>query len=171
MSAPVRTMLEGLFEAMGGNSSVVALEYGSGGSTRHFSKFANKYFSVESEPNFFHDVHGAIAAFPNVKHELLPMQKEHTPGDTELLRKHVMYPAMQKIVHPRWRTDDYASYLLQATRFGPKHYNYVLIDGMARGQAAFMVLGMINERSRVVIHDFWATGERNVTSAWTCASC
>ena len=94
------------------------------------------------------------------------MGQEHLPGDLELIRKHAMYPKMQNVVHPRWRTDDYASYLLQATRFAPKRYDYVLIDGMARGQAAFMVLDMIDERSRVAIHDFWVVGKTGVNSHW-----
>ena len=172
MSPEVRTLLEGIFLSLGGNSSVIALEYGSGGSTKHFSRFAKEYYSIESDPAFFRDVQGAIQLLPNVKHTLRPENVEHLAGDAGLIRRHPMYPAMQSVApYAISKTDNWASYLQQAARFGPKHFDFVLIDGMARGQAAFFMLDLVDSRSRVLIHDFWVPGawpgaKVNLNTSW-----
>ena len=43
----------------------VVLEYGSGGSTKFFSKMAGRYYAVESSPAFYHDVSAEIAELKN----------------------------------------------------------------------------------------------------------
>ena len=155
MSAPVRKMIEGIFESLGGHSAVVALEYGCGGSTRHFARLAKEYYAIESVRAFFEDVSPAINALPNVKLVLREEGIEHQAGDDVALRNHPYYSAMQLSTHPLWKANNYSSYLMQVSRFKRQRFDFVLVDGMVRFEAALAVLDHIDSRSRVVIHDFF----------------
>ena len=158
MTPAVRMMLEGIYESLGGNSSVITLEFGSGGSTRHFARLAKELYAIESSRGFYQDVRNVIR--PNVELVLREKDVEHNAGDIMLLHQHPRYHAMTRIVHPQQKTDSYASYLLQVGRFRRRRFDFVLIDGMVRAQAALAVLDHIDSRSRVAIHDFFAQGSK-----------
>lgn len=173
MTEPVRDLLTGVLRSLNGrknasNASLIALEFGSGGSTAFFAQYSKMYYAIESSPKFFHDVNATVNSIPNVQLVLREANVEHVSGDHTLLQSHKMYQVMKNVRHSSETMESYASYLLQASRFEQKHFDFVLVDGVVRAQAAFAVLDLIDERSRVVIHDFWVPEKRNFSYWLPC---
>ena len=110
----------------------VMLEWGSGGSTSFFSRFVNKYISIEHDPEWFNNVGECKAERHLVKNNLprtIPTQAE------EFL--------------------DYINYVDILN----KKYDLVLIDGRARPYCAQKVIPYLNKNAVVFMHDFWERPE------------
>ena len=110
----------------------VMLEWGSGGSTHFFSRYVDKYISIEHDPEWFNKVGKCKAERYLVKNNLprtIPTKVE------EFL--------------------DYINYVDILN----KKYDLVLIDGRARPYCAQKVIPYLNKEAIVFIHDFWARPE------------
>ena len=112
----------------------VMLEYGSGGSTLHFSKFVKKYVSIE------HDIYW------------LESVKKLIPTNVEL---HYC-PPNNPIKLPVWKgnEEDFKDYINCVDKLNLK-YDVVLVDGRCRKSCSLKVLKYLNESSIVFIHDFF----------------
>lgn len=112
------------------------LEYGSGGSTFHFSKFVKKYISIEHDENWFNK-----------------LKENKIKENVEL---HLCKPN-NKIKLPVWigKEEDFLNYINLVDELSYKHYDIVLIDGRARKFCAKKILNYINENSIVFVHDYF----------------
>ena len=111
------------------------LEWGSGGSTLHFSKFVKEYISIEHNKNWFDKI------------------KEEIGENT----KYFHVPANDLVSIKISSFADYKDYIQKAGEFGQK-FDFVLIDGRARFECAKFILNYLHKKSIVFIHDFYKRG-------------
>jgi hypothetical protein len=116
------------------NPEVTMMEWGSGGSTVEFSKQVKKYYSVEHNLEWYHQVRQAIPS--NVT--LFYKPNTELPEDySQAEYKH------------------YKEYLDVVYEIGDK-FDVVLIDGRARRLCALKVIPYLKPDSIIIIHD-WCT--------------
>jgi hypothetical protein len=108
------------------------LEWGSGGSTLHFSKLVSKYYAIEHNKNWYKQVKKVVPE--NVSYMLVQEDAKRT------------------------RPTQYAqfeTYIEACSTFGVK-FDKVLIDGRARPECAIYVLPHLNKGAVVFIHDYFS---------------
>jgi len=160
MSPEVMKLLEGVLQATKASNM---LEFGCGGSMRYFSRFIEQYYSIESNADFYTDV---IQGLPGNVELVLREQGDSSEEDRNEFHSHPLFHLMNDTMSskPRLHTsrwDGFERYILQASRFDVHKFDLILIDGVARAAAAFYVLDLITEHSRVAIHDFWTDSMQN----------
>jgi len=150
------------------NSESIMLEYGCGGSTLLFSKYVNKYISIEHNLDWYIEVQDSIKS-NNLNHidsYLIDVPKEvptskkrfYDKWSTEIhkLSKEGLntIPDLEYCIDPKNRYV-WADYIDAVDEIGIEKYDFVFIDGRARADCAFKVLNYIDNNSVVFIHDFW----------------
>jgi len=120
------------------NPNQLFFEWGSGGSTLHFSKFVKQYISVEYD----------IRWYSAIKHTILSKQLNNI--------SYLYCKPNNPIIFPVWRgnIDDFASYINIVDTINIKKYDIVLIDGRCRVACAKKILNFIDNNSIVFVHDF-----------------
>lgn len=107
------------------------LEWGSGGSTIYFSKFCNRYFSIEHDKSWYDKINKIKPE--NVKYYYV---KNNLPRS-----------------HPT-KKEEFIDYINFVDKIGVRRYDLVLIDGRARKFCAEKVLDYVDDESLVFIHDW-----------------
>lgn len=158
MSKQCMFLLEGVIATVGGKKAIV-LEFGMGGSTAHFAKLTYKYYAIEADPAFYADVSNQPYMPSNAELKLVEKLQGYSK-DVDVIRQHRYYDFMQRTMAQKkeghWsKLAGFESYILQASRFKERKFDFVLIDGFARAAAAFYVLDLVDTSSRVAIHDFF----------------
>lgn len=112
----------------------IMLEYGAGGSTFHFSKFVQKYVSIEHDENWYEKL-------------------KNLPKNVEAY----LCKPNNEIKLPVWigEEKDFLNYINFIEKISYKHYDVILIDGRARKFCAKKILNYINENSVVFVHDYF----------------
>lgn len=123
------------------------LEWGSGGSTLHFSKLVGRYYSIEDNAMWANRVSKQVAAQGLSSHVTVASVKpDRSRGVAD--------------GQPHTRGGDYSSYCahveVAAQRLGVRRFDFVLIDGRARQWCAKSVLPFVDTASRVFVHDFFS---------------
>lgn len=114
------------------------LEYGAGGSTLHFSKFVNKYISIEHDKNWIDKISSANLLSKNTT-------IYYCPSNNTSLKL------------PVWSGsyEDFYNYINYVDNIDIKKYDVILIDGRARQYCAKKLLSYIDNNSIVFVHDFF----------------
>ena len=119
----------------------IFFEWGSGGSTIHFSKLVNQYVSIEYDINWFNQIN-------------LYIQNEHINNV-----KYIYCPPDNDILLPiytdRSEEKDFITYVNIVNTLPRHQYDIVLIDGRSRVNCANKILNYIHKESIVFIHDFF----------------
>lgn len=118
------------------NKNHIMLEYGSGGSTLHFSRFVSKYISIEHDEIWYNKI-----------------KKENLPPNVEI---HLCKPN-NTIKIPVWigLEKDFLNYINLVDELPYSYYDRVLIDGRARKYCAKKILNYTNENSIIFVHDYF----------------
>lgn len=112
--------------------STIMLEWGSGGSTMHFSKLVKDYYSIEHDDKWYFKV--LIDKPDNVKY---------------------YYQPPNILVHPNESShQSHKDYIERAGKLNTQ-FDVVLIDGRARLACAIYIKKYLHKNSIVFIHDFW----------------
>jgi hypothetical protein len=134
-----------------------ALEYGSGGSTVHFSKLVREYYSIEHNRDWYERTkkHLSTTTDRKVKKYILSEVKEYPPGSNNQIP--VLWPDLEKT--ERFKLFD--QYIKEPGNFGVK-FDACLIDGRARPECAKYIYDHMAEGSYIFIHDYWPRGYYHV---------
>jgi hypothetical protein len=113
----------------------IMLEYGAGGSTLHFSKYVQKYISIEHDQQWIKNINKKIVS-NNIEIHYCPPNR------------HMKLPV--------WVGNfaDFENYINYIDKLSYKKYDVVLIDGRARQYCAKKILPYIDKNSIVFCHDF-----------------
>ena len=120
------------------SSDHIFFEWGSGGSTLHFSKFVKQYISIEYDIRWYNVIKDAILSAQLNNISYLYCQPDNP----------IMFPAW------RGNIDDFVSYINILDNINIKKYDIVLIDGRCRVACAKKILNFIDNNSIVFVHDF-----------------
>ena len=138
----------------------IMLEYGSGGSTLHFSKFVKEYYSVEHNREWFEKVKKKISALADPT-----ILRLHAKVTTVLCESD---PSDQKVVAESWgdlenscRYSQFEEYIKSPAKF-EKKFDAVLVDGRARPECAKFIYDFIEEGAYVFLHDYWGRKKYHV---------
>ena len=112
----------------------VMLEWGSGGSTIHFSKLVKELYSIEHDFQWYNKI--KKDKNNNVNITFVPSNGIY---DSTIPTKDEQF-------------EDYINYVDRIN----KKYDIVFIDGRARVACSKKVIPYLNENAVVFIHDFWA---------------
>ena len=148
------------------------LEYGSGGSTIHFSSQVKKYYSIEHNADWSVEIRPRLS--DNVVYHIV--DPERGPAHdiiggppSKIIFKNGREAVLRSgPVTMSWDGDDntwaalgdrdhYAelkNYITYPAKFNTK-FDIVLVDGRARPECARFVTQLIHQDSIVLIHDFW----------------
>jgi len=107
------------------------LEWGSGGSTIHFSKLVAKIYSIEHDKNWFNKVD--YIKPENVEYYFV---KQNSPRTR---------PTKQ---------EEFIDYINFIDEIGVAKYDVVFVDGRARKFCALKALDYVDQNSKVIIHDW-----------------
>jgi hypothetical protein len=128
------------------------LEYGSGGSTLHFSTLVKKYYSIESDKEW---VDRIIKEAPSNVNMVLSV-----PEASEKVIKYCEREMKEKSDYS-WDTlfdnsfyQIFEEYINAHKHFETK-FDAVLIDGRARAHCAKAIHEVIDKDTVVFVHDFW----------------
>ena len=113
----------------------VVLEYGSGGSTLHFSRLVAQYYSIEHNTEWCGDVEMKIKHLNlNVSYHCVPTNNgfEACPGGNNCLSHY----------------KDFTNYIEEPSKWGVK-FDVVLIDGRARAQCAVFIRDYLKDEQSV----------------------
>ena len=113
----------------------VVLEYGSGGSTLHFSRLVAQYYSIEHNTEWCGDVEKKINHLNlNVSYHCVPTNNgfEACPGGNNCLSHY----------------KDFTNYIEEPSKWGVK-FDVVLIDGRARAQCAVFIRDYLKDEQSV----------------------
>lgn len=118
------------------NPTDTMLEYGAGGSTLYFSKYVNKYVSIEHDLNWVNKI-----KIQDLKENI---ELYHCGTDNP-------------ITLPIWQGNpvDFHSYISFIDTLPHKQYDKVLIDGRVRLECGIKVLDYLHKDSIVFVHDFF----------------
>lgn len=118
-------------------SNYIMLEYGAGGSTLFFSKFVDKYISIEHDASWIEKIKNNLIEPSNI-------QIHHCATNNP-------------IQLPVWQgsEEDFKNYINYVDEIQYKKYDAVLIDGRARLYCAKKILNYIDDQSIVFFHDFF----------------
>ena len=152
----------------------IMLEYGSGGSTLHFSQFVDKYYSIEHDKNWYRDVKLKIFTDsiiynhvnPNydgedmgsiyAKQQLSIEERESILNQYPLCEENDTYSCIG-------RYSQFSNYINYIDNLNVKYFNKVLIDGRSRTVCAYKILPFIDSDSLVFIDDFYRLSYGNTT--------
>ena len=148
------------------------LEWGCGGSTLLFSSNAKKYVSIEHNLDWYVEVSKEIKKYNrnNIDFYLADIPKgvptkrekfyDKWTNEIHALSKenNNTVPNLDYCLYPR---DKYiwGDYIDLVDEISIDKYDFVFIDGRARGDCAFKALQYIHDDSLVFIHDFWGREE------------
>jgi len=125
---------------------MVMLEYGSGGSTIHFSKKVKYYYSLEHNEDWYRTVRKIASPGTNLFHVMV--EGGNIPGSTPPIAR-------------RWgeledscRYKVFKEYIEYPSHWGIK-FDAVLIDGRARPECAKFIYNYLNDDAHVFIHDYY----------------
>lgn len=123
------------------NPKQIFFEWGSGGSTIHFSKLVNEYISIEHDINWYNKINLYIQ-----KNNIANIKYIYCPPDNDILLP--VYTDLSK-------ETDFISYV-NIVDILPRHqYDIIFIDGRSRVNCAKKILNYIHKESVVFIHDFF----------------
>eukprot|EP00192_Tetraselmis_astigmatica_P011542 CAMPEP_0117661920 /NCGR_PEP_ID=MMETSP0804-20121206/7789_1 /TAXON_ID=1074897 /ORGANISM="Tetraselmis astigmatica, Strain CCMP880" /LENGTH=352 /DNA_ID=CAMNT_0005468809 /DNA_START=73 /DNA_END=1130 /DNA_ORIENTATION=- len=120
-------------------SEKTMLEYGTGGSTKYYSRFVRHYYTIEHNQRFFEMMKPDLDALPNVVAHLEPVEKGYN-GWTGGMNA--------------GNYEQFHNYVHAIDKLGVKHFDVVLVDGRARVACTVNALKYLHEDSVVLIHDF-----------------
>jgi GT2 family glycosyltransferase len=122
----------------------IALEWGSGGSTVHFSKLVKEWNSIEHNKEWYLKVS---------KNKPKNVNLHYVGSDYKMNKRHG--------VSSKWPMNEnfrvYANYPSKLN----KKFDIVLVDGRARKWCALQIIPYLKKDSVVFIHDFWMRADRN----------
>eukprot|EP00192_Tetraselmis_astigmatica_P015246 CAMPEP_0117681952 /NCGR_PEP_ID=MMETSP0804-20121206/19322_1 /TAXON_ID=1074897 /ORGANISM="Tetraselmis astigmatica, Strain CCMP880" /LENGTH=176 /DNA_ID=CAMNT_0005491875 /DNA_START=106 /DNA_END=633 /DNA_ORIENTATION=+ len=98
-------------------SEKTMLEYGTGGSTKYYSRFVRQYYTIEHNQLFFEKMKPDLDALPNVVAHLEPVEKGYN-GWTGGMNA--------------GNYEQFHNYVHAIDKLGVKHFDVVLVDGRAR---------------------------------------
>mmetsp|Transcript_19997 Transcript_19997/g.55562 ORF Transcript_19997/g.55562 Transcript_19997/m.55562 type:complete len:274 (+) Transcript_19997:169-990(+) len=127
-------------------SEKTMLEYGTGGSTKYYSRFVRQYYTIEHNQRFFEMMKPDLDALPNVVAHLEPVEKGYN-GWTGGMNA--------------GNYEQFHNYVHAIDKLGVKHFDVVLVDGRARVACAVNALKYLHKDSVVLLHDFYG-GEPGV---------
>jgi hypothetical protein len=123
------------------NPTDVFLEWGSGGSTLYFSKFVQKYISIEYDLNWYRHINYRIS-----NEKLTNIDYIYCAPN-----KHLIFP----IFHSKSNPEDFIDYVNIIDNFADMIYDGVLIDGRSRVSCSKKILPYLHKDSIVFVHDFF----------------
>jgi len=122
----------------------IALEWGSGGSTAHFSKLVKEWHSIEHNKEWYNKV------------------LENKPDNVNLHYigpDHIM--KQRHGVSSKWPMNENFRIYADYPKTLNKKFDIVLVDGRARKWCALEIIPCLKTSSVVFIHDFWQRADRN----------
>tara|TARA_R110002153_G_scaffold252980_1_gene410897 strand:+ start:844 stop:1455 length:612 start_codon:yes stop_codon:yes gene_type:complete len=149
------------------NETDVMLEYGSGGSTLHFSKYVDKYYSIEHNEEWFRNVNSNIQSNSNIiyNHVKANYSGEDVGsliGKQNLTQKQIdtilqEYPLCEENSQYSCvgRYSQFTDYINYIDKLNVEQFDKVLIDGRARTVCAYKILPYLHKGSVVFIDDFF----------------
>jgi hypothetical protein len=133
--------------------SKVMLEYGSGGSTVHFSTKVKYYYSLEHNKDWYKKVRDRTG--PNVNLFHVTIDGAQTPGSTPPVAENWSDLADSN------RQQIFKNYIRYPVNWGIT-FDAVLIDGRARPECAKFIYDYLNDGAYVFIHDYWGRKKYHV---------
>lgn len=124
----------------------VMLEWGCGGSTLYFSRYVQRYYSIEHDEQWWRTTQRAL--------------QRHSRTNVHLMLVPPNLPLTDPPNYARTSDERYAQfkdYIEQVDQLGVARFDRVLIDGRSRPECAIRVLPYLDRDSRVCIHDFFNT--------------
>jgi GT2 family glycosyltransferase len=122
----------------------IALEWGSGGSTAHFSKLVKEWNAIEHNKEWYQKV---------LKSKPKNVNLYYVGPDYKMSKRHG--------VSSKWPMNEnfriYSNYPQELN----KKFDIVLVDGRARKWCALEIIPHLKKDSIVFIHDFWMRADRN----------
>ncbi len=113
----------------------IMLEWGSGGSTLHFSSMVEKYYSIEHNKEWYEKINSQLGDYPlnDVEYRFVKQNKEIGTGQSTY--------------------EQFKDYIDEVDSFNTK-FDVVLIDGRARRICAKKVIPYLKPSSVIFIHDY-----------------
>jgi hypothetical protein len=124
----------------------VMLEWGCGGSTLYFSRYVQRYYSIEHDEQWYRKIERSV--------------RRHKRTNVQLMLVRPTLPLTDPPNYARTAKERYAQfkdYIEQVDQLGVTSVDRVLIDGRSRPECAIRVLPYLHADSRVCIHDFFNT--------------
>lgn len=119
------------------DKSDTMLEWGSGGSTLHFPKLVNRYFSIEHNKEWYDKL------------------KEQVPDNVTYI-----YTKQNKKRTRPTKYEEFKDYIEKAGSLSTK-FNKVLVDGRARPECAIFILPYLKKDAVLFIHDYFMEGRNH----------
>jgi len=135
------------------NPEMTMLEYGSGGSTAHFSTKVRYYYSLEHDGAWYRTVRNRVGANTNLFHVMI--KNCDIPGSTPPIAK------SWAELESSCRYKIFEKYIKYPANWGIK-FDAVLIDGRARPECAKFIYDYLNKGAHVFIHDYWSRPKYHV---------
>ncbi|CAE7713121.1 unnamed protein product, partial [Symbiodinium sp. KB8] len=154
---------------------VVMFEFGSGGSTVAFSRLVKKLYVAEHSPTWAAEVQRRCEARGISNVEILSALPNRTAldaigaTDCGIFRPQRVFDEGDPLrrtfgpnLDPKWRdasaaerTAVFSDYLKLIQMTNESRFDVVLVDGRVRGECAIAALPYVDERSVVIIHDWF----------------
>lgn len=154
---------------------VVMFEFGSGGSTVAFAQLVKKLYVAEHSPSWAAEVQQRCEAVGIRNVELFSAVPNRSAldaigaTDCGIFRPQLVFDDADSLrvtygpnLDPKWReasskarTAVFGDYLKLIQRANESRFDVVLIDGRVRGESAIAALPYVDERSVVIIHDWF----------------
>ncbi|CAE7274938.1 unnamed protein product [Symbiodinium sp. CCMP2592] len=154
---------------------VVMFEFGSGGSTVAFSRLVKKLYVAEHSPTWAAEVQRRCDARGISNVEILSALPNRTAldgigaTDCGIFRPQMVFDEQDPLrrtygpnLDPKWRdasaserTAVFSDYLKLIQMTNESRFDVVLVDGRVRGESAIAALPYVDERSVVIIHDWY----------------
>jgi len=126
---------------LGGEKDKIILEWGAGGSTVEFSKYAKEYYSIEHDFGWYNNISKYLEKNARIF---------YVPPNTENLE----WPPFKRGDYGVF--SNYINFVENIASLGKK-FDIVLVDGRARVECAIKVLPYLSDDAIVFIHDFERT--------------
>ncbi len=121
------------------------LEWGSGGSTYHFPQYVSKrVVSIEHDKKWCEKVKGEVAGTTKVPVEMRCV---------EVARGTDGWGTRDPFEEGNYKV--FRAYIDEIDKLGAKNWDFILIDGRARVDAAIKALSYLRDDSILVLHDTW----------------
>jgi len=149
------------------NKTDVMLEYGSGGSTLHFSKYVDKYYSIEHHEGWFRDVNSNIQSDSNITYNYVKANYSGEDVGSLIAKQNLTqkqidtilqeYPLCEENIQYSCvgRYSQFTDYINYIDKLNVEQFDKVLIDGRSRTVCAYKILSYLHKDSIVFIDDFF----------------
>tara|TARA_Y100001963_G_scaffold160065_1_gene267534 strand:- start:2667 stop:3287 length:621 start_codon:yes stop_codon:yes gene_type:complete len=159
------------------DSNDIMLEYGSGGSTLHFSKYVKYYYSIEHHKDWYDKVKSETSNITNLSYFYIAAE-DFWNDEGSLSGKEILSESEYKRLYEKYpyseenstyscigRYNQFKTYVNYISELGVETFDKVLIDGRARTFCAYKVLPYLKENSLVFIDDFFRNSY-SATARW-----